>query len=459
MFSIRDIVVCAVLIGSVPICFLRPTYGAILWVVLSFANPQDFAWGFARSMSPAMLVAVPTLLGFCIFAPHWKRLACIEVGLMLVLWLWFTLTTVNSAQDPAFAEKNVSAWLRWSTVSKIMLMTAVTIAIIDSWKRLRWLVLAIAGSFGFLAIKTLPLMILSGGEARVYGPPNSMIADNNDFGLALNMALPFCLFLAKTEADRRVRWLMAFFSIAMIAAIVFTYSRGALVGLITVLLCMMLQAKQKVLLIPVTLFVVALAGVVAPQDWRNRMKSMQPDSLDASALSRLNAWQYSWNLAKNYPITGGGFDAFTPDLFMRYAPNGKDVHGPHSIYFGVLAEHGFIGLSLYLTVVATCLFTMYRLVRRARYHGDDQTASYANMFRFGLIGFLASGAFLGRAYFDFYFSLVGCVAILRQVARTAWSQTDLTAEGAELEPDDSSTVSSAYGLDWSVLNLQRPLAR
>ena len=78
------------------------------------------------------------------------------------------------------------------------------------------------------------------------------------------------------------------------------------------------------------------------------------NALDASARSRLNVWQYSWALASDYPLMGGGFEAFTPSLFARYAPDPHDVHGPHSIYFGVLAEHGFVGLSLYLTLVLLC---------------------------------------------------------------------------------------------------------
>ena len=97
-----------------------------------------------------------------------------------------------------FADKAASAWYQWNMLSKIVLMTAVAMAVVDTWNRLRWLAMAIAGSFGFLVLKNLPVMIMTGGATRVYGPENSMIADNNDFGLALNMVLPFFFFLAKS---------------------------------------------------------------------------------------------------------------------------------------------------------------------------------------------------------------------------------------------------------------------
>jgi probable O-glycosylation ligase (exosortase A-associated) len=411
MYSVRDIIIMAVLFGSLPFCFFRPAYGIVLWTIMSFVNPQSLGWGAAQQAQPALLVAIPTLLGCLVFTTGWHRLANREVVLTLILWLWFTVTTINSGYDPSFAEKSETAWYHWNMVSKVLLMTIVTVAIVSSWQRLRWLILTIAGSFGFLVVKNLPIMILTDGASRVYGPTFSMIADNNDFGLALNMALPFFFFLAKTEEDRRVRWLMMFLFLATIPAILFTYSRGALLGLIAILGCLLLQAKQKAVLIPVLILVFVFAAFFTPQAWRDRMNT--DNALDSSAQSRLNVWQYSWALAMDYPLMGGGFDAFTPSLFLRYAPNPKDVHGPHSIYFGVLAEHGFTGLALYLTLIGSCLVGLRRIVKVARFHGDNLSVNYANMLRFSFVGFLVSGAFLGRAYFDFLYTIVACISILR----------------------------------------------
>src|SRR4029077_12807517 len=177
------------------------------WTILGFLNPQAFTWGMARQFPIAEAVAVATIVGF-LFTAQFKRLLCSEMYLLGVLWLWFTLTTFNSAHTPIFAEKSADAWFRWGFVSKILLMTFLTVGLINSWRRLRWLVLAIAVSFALLVFHALPGMILSGGEYRVYGPDNSMVADNTAFGLALDMALPFFFYLAKTEPDRRVRWFM-----------------------------------------------------------------------------------------------------------------------------------------------------------------------------------------------------------------------------------------------------------
>jgi probable O-glycosylation ligase (exosortase A-associated) len=441
--SIRDIIVLTFFACSLPVCFFKPVYGIALWTLMSFLNPQDFTWGIARETSLAFAVAVPTIAGTFIFSPNFRRLLSREAILIGILWLWFTATSLNSAQDPLFADKAALCWFRWNMVSKILLMTGLTIVVIDTWQRLRWLVLAIAAAFGFLVLHTLPIMILSGGASRVYGPDNSMIADNNDFGLALNMVLPLFFFLAKTEDNRWIRRTMWVLFLGTIPAIFFTYSRGALLGLIVVLVCMALQSKQKLILIPMAVVALLFAVLFTPQAWKDRMST--DNALDASALSRINAWSYSWAMTVEHPIMGGGFEAFTPALFQRYAPNARDVHGPHSIYFGVLAEHGFTGLSLYLCLIALCLAELWGIARRSRRSFDERAASYADMFRFSLVGFLVSGAFLGRAYFDLYFSLVACVSILSM----------LCASGSLETGEETAQLEESYGPEFGVLEEER----
>jgi probable O-glycosylation ligase (exosortase A-associated) len=274
-------------------------------------------------------------------------------------------------------------------------------------------------------------MITTGGSFRLYGPDYSMISDNNDFGLALNMTLPLLLLLAHTESKLWVRKFFAFAFICTIPAVFFTYSRGALFGMSVVAIFMLVTTKQRWMLIPTIAFAIYIAVSLAPDQWKQRMDPSRTDAVDISARQRLNAWNYSWALASDYPITGAGFEAFTPELYQRYAPEVNWVHGPHSIYFGVLAEHGFVGLTLYLFLVVSCIATTWRVARLARRYGDTVAAEYAIMLRLSVFGFLASGVFLGRAYFDYYFTIVACIAILHSVCISEWSRPSAGDSGHE----------------------------
>ena len=429
---LRDLVLLLFFVISMPICFIRPFYGVLLWSIVAFMNPQSYIWGGASFFPWALAVAVATLAGMIFFSGGFRKLASREVLVIIALWLWFTATSLNSSQTSLFMNHAVDTWYRWQFVSKILLMTLAAIVIVDSFSRLRIFVLVMSGCFGLYVLKSFPFVILTGGVFRLYGPDKSMIADNNDFGLALDMTLPMFFYLSQTEEKRWVRWSFGVVFLITILAIFFTYSRGALVGLVAVLVLMFLQSKRRLVLVPVVAIGLVVALLFTPAAWRERMDPTRPDAVDVSAMSRLNAWSFSWNLAADYPIAGGGFDTFTRELFARYAPNVADTHGPHSIYFQVLAEHGFVGLALYLTLLVCCFATLRRLRKRARSFGDPLIANYANMFRFSLVGFLAAGTFLGRAYFDYFFAIVACIVILDKVSQRDRSESHVL----ELVPEE-----------------------
>jgi probable O-glycosylation ligase (exosortase A-associated) len=430
---IKGILLLGFFLGSLPVCLFRPFYGILLWTVVAFLNPQSslFYWSMANTFPWAVAVAVPTVLGLVISSPRWEALGSRKVFLIGLLWLWFTITSIISTHSPTFMHHADATWFQWSFVSKILFITVVMIILVDSLERLRILVLVMAGCFAFFILKALPFLVITGGNFRLYGPEYSMIADNNDFGLALNMTLPLFFFLAQSESRKWVRVFCGALFILTIPAIFFTYSRGALTGLIVVLGLMLLRSRQRLVLIPVIGFGIAIALLFAPAAWKTRMDPTRPDAVDGSARSRLNAWEYSWNLAQDYPVAGGGFSTFTSQLFAVYAPKANDLHGPHSIYFQVLAEHGFVGLGLYLMLIGSCFMSVYRLVKMANLYGDSMVLAYANMFRFSMVGFLTSGFFLGRAYFDYYFSIVACLAALERVARKEWAQSLVEADEAE----------------------------
>jgi putative inorganic carbon (HCO3(-)) transporter len=430
---IRDIVVIALTIISLPICLARPFFGILVWTVIALLNPHRFAWAIAHNQLPvAMLVGAVTLAGFLLFFPGLKGVFTREACLLIVLWIWFTITSLHNTNMPIFAPFEADTWFRWRFVSKIFLMTLVTVALVNTWERLRIFLFVMAGSLGLLVAKAIPFMIVTGGSFRLYGPDGSALDDNNALGLGLVMTLPMFLFLAKTESSVRLKWLCGIVFAATIPAIFFTYSRGAFIALAFVLLLMLLRMRQKALLIPILVVAALFAVYLTPEKWQRRMDfSRQGALIDDSALSRINAWTYSWRLARDYPLTGGGFEAFTPALFRLYAPNPKDVHGAHSIYFSVLAEHGFIGLCLYLLLLASSLMSLGSVGRRARLLGDDRAAYYAVMLQLSIVAFMIGGAFLGRAYFDYFYMIIACTIILKRLCRL--DATEILFEPEEVE--------------------------
>nr|WP_305910227.1 putative O-glycosylation ligase, exosortase A system-associated [Methylomarinum sp. Ch1-1]MDP4521217.1 putative O-glycosylation ligase, exosortase A system-associated [Methylomarinum sp. Ch1-1] len=150
-----------------------------------------------------------------------------------------------------------------------------------------------------------------------------------------------------------------------------------------------------------------------PESWHSRMSTIQSYENDASAMGRINAWWMAYNLAKDN-FFGGGYECFIYPSFVLYAPNPRDAHDAHSIYFEVLGEHGFIGLSLFLLLGMLTLHSARKIIKEAKQFEETKWMSdLAAMLQVSLIGYAASGAFLGLAYFDLYYHMVAIIVICK----------------------------------------------
>jgi probable O-glycosylation ligase (exosortase A-associated) len=148
-----------------------------------------------------------------------------------------------------------------------------------------------------------------------------------------------------------------------------------------------------------------------------RMGDFAHGNVDDSAAQRLNSWRFAWELAKDYPITGGGLRTFTPELFDRYTPQFV-FNGPHSIYFQTLGEHGFVGLALFLLLLGTTLYSVRTVRKRAAMFAPAAwIIPYSHMIEASLLAFMISGAFLELAYFDLFYQLIATVALLKILLR------------------------------------------
>jgi probable O-glycosylation ligase (exosortase A-associated) len=413
----RDIIIVAIILGSVPFCFLRPYFGVLMWVWVAYFNPHRFTWGFAYNFPVATLIAIPTLIGMLFVRKVNRHPWVLQTVLLLVFWSWVCFTWVVATHIPIFADHIDEGKLQLVETSKVLLMTFVVILLVNSRKKLEGLFLVTALSFGILAIKGALFGIRTSGEFRVWGPPGSFVADNNDFGLALNMTLPMMFFLARETANRWLRLLLWTSFFCGVLAVILTYSRGALLGLVVVLGMLLIKAHRKVLggalLIAFAFFVIAFA----PAAWMDRMGGFAHGQVDNSAQGRLDAWHFAWALASEYPITGGGFETFTPDLFERFTP-GLPFAGPHSIYFQTLGDQGFVGLGIFLVTLGGCFYSLWQIRRRVR--GQPSLGwikNYSNMLETCLLGYVVSGAFLPRAYFDLWFQLAAATALLKILYR------------------------------------------
>jgi probable O-glycosylation ligase (exosortase A-associated) len=199
--------------------------------------------------------------------------------------------------------------------------------------------------------------------------------------------------------------------LASVVSAVLTYSRGALVGLATVGLFYFLNVRHKWVVAIFALIFLIIGVNVLPSAWFERMNTIKTYQEDGSANQRIDSWIFSYRLARAY-VFGGGFECFTPEQYQKFAPRpeinvfGAEAHTSHSIYFEVMAEHGFGGLLIYLVCLFSMLFSLRRLDRFGRMlPGADWISHYSRAFAVSILGFMACGAFLSRALFDLFWCI------------------------------------------------------
>lgn len=417
----RDVILTVLVFGAVPFMVMRPSIGVLVWSWLGYMNPHRAMWGFAYSFPFVQVSAIATALGM-LFSREKLRFPWSGTTVVWMLWaLWFSLTTL-------LAVNHTLAYPGWEREIKVQAMVLATLLVMHSRERLNQLVWVIVVSIGFFGVKGGLFTVAHGGKYLVWGPPSSFIEGNNELALALLTIVPLMRYLQTQAASKWVKRGLAA-SMALCAfSIVGSYSRGALLGAVAMGIVLWLKSRRKLVLgVPIVLLAVAAVQFM-PDRWFERMHTIHSYEQDPSALGRLNAWTYAVNFALDHPITGGGFNAFTPDMFQRYAPNPEDFHDAHSIYFQVLAEHGFVGLALFLLLGFLTVATASWIIRNTRDRAELAWAGeLAKMIQVALAGFAVGGGFLGLAYWDLPYHLMAIVVLTKAVVRGALASGVATA--------------------------------
>ncbi len=395
----RDLFVTGLIFGLLPFVFKRPWLGILLWSWLGYMNPHRLAWGFAYEFPFAMVVGLVTIVSFMASKEKkempWTR----ETIVLLIFVCWMLFTTF-------FAFYPDLAWLQWNKVWKIQLMIFLTALIITDRNKLHWLVWVIALSFGFYGVKGGFFTIVNGGAYRVQGPTGTFIGGNNEMALALVMTIPLIRYLHLQEKRSWIRIGLASAMVLTGVAAIGSQSRGGLVAMVAMGVFLWIKSRNKFITTIYMAASVAIIASVMPQEWYDRMNTINTYQEDQSTQGRINAWHTAFNVAKDR-ITGGGFELWHPQVFRQYAPDPFNVRDVHSIYFEIMGEQGFIGFGLFMLLGAMTWIRAQQIIKRCKNDRDKKwAADLAAMIQVSLIGYAAGGAFLGLGYFDLPYHLM-----------------------------------------------------
>jgi probable O-glycosylation ligase (exosortase A-associated) len=415
-------------ISSLPLIFVSPFFGVIIWYVFSLGNFHTLIWGGPfSSLNYAYIIAILTCMSWLFAQSEKKQLPITPLVILTLLFsLWITITSWFALAPPE------DVWTKWLTVQKILFMCLVGYALTTTRERLNQLIWAVVLTLGFWGAKGAVGGILHGG-GNIHGPDQGPLSDNNDFGLGLIMILPLIFYQWHLATNRHIRRGLLVLGFLVAVAVLLTYSRGALLGVCAMGAVFWLRSRAKIVTGFLILALALSVFAFAPREWFQRMETIQTYEEDSSAMGRINLWKASLRIAELSPVTGGGFRVTFWPTITNNLLRGTDIvkltkpRAVHSSYFDALSEHGWVGLVLFLMVFGYSWINCFWLIRHTRGRAD---LAWANMLgRMGqavLVGYGTAGAFLSQAYLDEYW----CIIFIFDAARRLVTKETAVPAGA-----------------------------
>ncbi len=411
----RDLVILGLVAFALVATLRKPIWGTLAWIFFSVSSLHQM--GYSTPLPVAMAIGICLLLSILIHRSEYKFSWSSPLIWLAVFTIWMNITYLASYA----LEENYSMWLR---VMKINLFMFVVSGAILTRRDIDLVIWTLVLALGVTGTKGGLFTLATGGSYVVWGP-GGFIGGNNEFALALVMTIPLMYYLWYVADRRWVKHALLGMMFLCSVSVIGSQSRGALLAISAMGIMLIAKGKQRLLL---SLIAIGLTGIVLatmPDAWHERMGSIRSYEEDRSAMGRINAWTMAFNLASDR-VFGSSFENVTFDYFLKYGLDTENMQGPHSIFFQVLGQHGFIGLFLFLGIGVSAWRCASRVARTSSKNTQNgmQDLMLAEMAKASFVGYAVGGAFLELAYFDMPYYLMIAIVKLEQLKDQAQSEQE-----------------------------------
>ena len=221
--------------------------------------------------------------------------------------------------------------------------------------------------FGDLTAKWLDVEYFPDIKGRVV----SLFDNSNVLAFYLVMIFPFALDVMSRCRNKREKFLTLTSIAAIVLCVVFTWSRGAWIGLIVAaLLYLIIKTKKTLKVIFGLCLLVPVLPVILPQNVILRFLSIG-DMSDSSTYYRFHTWLGSFDMLGDHFFGGIGLgsSAFR-QVYPQYAHAGIEAaEHSHNLFLQIAVMMGVAGLAVFLIVLL--LFAQ----KNMEYYRDEKDSS------------------------------------------------------------------------------------
>ncbi len=314
---------------------------------------------------------------------------------------------------------------RGETLNKIILnlkffiVFLVMIKIIDRQERLNALLkvfvvcgvgMALSSIFNYVRGDPEHLM----GGYRVLAIDIGLFGDPNDLALFLNAVLPFALYFVM---ERRKKIIPLLGVLAIITAIMLTFSRGGFLGLCITGFGFYLSFARNQKKYLFLLLIIAIAfWSFAPQSYKERLATITDVKVDADTGmtgTRLDAWRIVTTQSSMDWIVGVGAGA---SVYIAGRAMG-DWHLLHNAFLQILVEMGIVALLLYIGIFIKPFKQFKILLRQSKQAINSYDIVLFKIILISLSSYGVTVFFLPQAYSSILYTLTGFAVIEPELIR------------------------------------------
>jgi probable O-glycosylation ligase (exosortase A-associated) len=296
-----------------------------------------------------------------------------------------------------------------------MIFVTLCLIMLNTKARLHAMIWILCISIGYYTVAGGIFTIFTGGAYHVFGPMNTMISDNNHLGAAAVFIIPLLNYLRIHTEVRWIRIILILGIALTIFCVLGTQSRGAFIALALVAVLFWWRSRNRVMLAVVLVPLAFGALSFMPESWFARMQTIEEAGQDASFQGRVDAWVIATKIALNNPLTGAGFRVpYLQEVADAYLSEPRQARAAHSIYFEILGSMGFVGLALFVSIIAIA----FRNASWIRGHTKNMAGlgwayDLASMAQVSLIGFCVAGASMSIEFWEGGWLIMVILASLR----------------------------------------------
>jgi O-antigen ligase len=254
---------------------------------------------------------------------------------------------------------------------------------------------------------------------RAAGP----VGEKNRYAQIMTILLPLGLFRFWGERSRLLKTLSVLSTVLILSGILFTFSRGAFIAIIGLLVIMVSMRYIKVYQFAIIIAAFVVLTTFAAPNYFGRMNTIrgvkgliakdaavEPDGATRGRLTEMLASLYVFF---DYPILGVGPSQYKNIYSVKYMRNSEIAfrrltsrRRAHCLYTELAAETGIVGLIIFLAIVFSIMYKLWKMERHLAVNRPDLSKMAASLL-LSILVYLGTAVFLHLAYQRYYWLLLG----------------------------------------------------